>query len=649
VSAICAIFRFDRAPVPSASIATLLGAMDEYGSEVGSWAPESTAQPVAMGGRPWRATREDAAYHPPLQSRDGRLVLVADARIDNRAELASQLRLTGESLHASDAHYILSAYEAWGRDCVRRLVGDFAFIMWDDREQHLFAARDAVGQRVLFYRRDDRQVALATTAHALAMLPPGRPRLNEQKVADFLVLLHRPEITFFEGIERLPPAHMLTASSRGWRLERWWSPWPTRSIRFGSDSAYVEAFRAVFEEAVRAQVRSAGDVGILLSGGLDSSSVAATAAAVLAQEKRTLRAYHAAPREGFAGRLPRGMHADETGDVAALVEQYPNIELHVHRPDGRSPFDDIERTFRLTGVLVRNASNAAWYESLCARAGEDGVRVLLSGHKGNGTISFTGVRSLRDALLQGRVGRVWREVHGLARVSGNGRREIFRDEVLLPLLPLSLAKRVDRWRGRAAPSLTEYTLSAIRPEFARAMALEARAALANRGFLHERHLSAREFRITILEAGADVFDVYTGYRPHYGVETRDPTADRRVVEYCFAIPDDQYLRDGTERWLVRRAMERRLPDRIRTRTTYGRQSADWAEWLPALRPWIADELGRLERHDTAQRCLDLPRMRALVDHWPVPLERGHFRDYNQLLMRGVMMGRYIRWFEESYG
>jgi asparagine synthase (glutamine-hydrolysing) len=96
-------------------------------------------------------------------------------------------------------------------------------------------------------------------------------------------------------------------------------------------------------------------------------------------------------------------------------------------------------------------------------------------------------------------------------------------------------------------------------------------------------------------------------------------------------------------------MEGRLPDRLRTRTTYGAQGGDWTEWLPALQPWIRAELARLERHDTAQRCLDLPRLRALVDRWPATLERGHFKDYNLLLMRGMMMGRYIRWFEATYG
>lgn len=622
--------------------------MREYGDEAGRWAPASEAHPVALGARPWRVTPEDASYHPPLHSRDGRLVLVADARIDNRAELAAKLHLTGDLRAWSDAHLILAAYEAWGRGCPREMVGDFAFIVWDDREQALFAARDAVGQRVLCYRRHDRQVALATTAHALAMLPPGPPKLNEQKVADFLVLLQRPEITFFEGIDRIPPGHTLTASATDWRIERWWSPRPASSIRLGSDAEYVEGFRSVFGAAVASQLRSASDVGILLSGGLDSSSVAATAAAALATGGRTLRAYHAAPREGFDGQVQHGMLADETADVAALAQQYPNIALQLHRSGARSPFDDLERSFRLTGAPVRNASNLGWYDALCERAGQDDVRVLLSGHKGNGTISYAGVRGLRDALRDGRWGRVWREVHAVARATGNGRREVFRDEVLLPLLPPALAAQIDRWRGQAPPSLAHYTVSAIRPDFAQRMGVEARAAASHRDFLHSRHLSALDLRITMLEGGSDTFDVYCGYRARYGVETRDPTADRRVVEFCFAIPDEQYLHDGVDRWLVRRAMAGRIPDRIRLRTTYGAQGADWSEWLPALQPWIAEELGRLERHDTAQRCLDLPRLRSLIDHWPATFERAHFRDYNLLLMRALMVGRYIRWFEETY-
>ena len=423
---------------------------------------------------------------------------------------------------------------------------------------------------------------------------------------------------------------------------------PDRSIRLGSDAEYVEGFRSVFGAAVASQLRSASDVGILLSGGLDSSSVAATAAAALASEGRTLRAYHAAPREGFDGQVQGGMLADETADVAALAQQYPNIALQLHRSGARSPFDDLEQSFRLTGAPVRNASNLGWYDALCQRAGEDGVRVLLSGHKGNGTISYAGVRGLRDALRDGRWGRVWREVHAVARATGNGRREVFRDEVLLPLLPPALAAQVDRWRGKAPPSLAHYTVSAIRPDFAQRMGVEARAAASHRDFVHSRHLSALDLRITMLEGGSDTFDVYCGYRARYGVETRDPTADRRVVEYCFAIPDDAVpARRG--RSLAREARDGGAHSRPHSPANdlwrAGRRLVRVAAGVAAV---DREELGRLERHDTAQRCLDLPRLRSLIDHWPATFEHAHFRDYNLLLMRALMVGRYIRWFEETY-
>ncbi|MFN8666072.1 MAG: asparagine synthase-related protein [Gemmatimonadaceae bacterium] len=648
MSAICAILQLDRAPVAPSAIDALLDAIPEYGPVRATW-KGAAGSPAALGVRPWPVTPEDASYRAPVVSRDGQVALVADVRLDNRAELAAALSMPDEARHACDAEYVLAAYERWGRACPRRLVGDFAFIVWDGRTRRLLAVRDAIGQRVLFLRRDATRLALATTAHALAVEGRTPPRLNRQKVADFLVLVQRPESTFFEGIDRLPPGHLLEVDGSSVRTERWWSPWNVPPLQLGSDEAYVEGFREVFRAAVQAQLRAEGDVGMLLSGGLDSSSVAATAAALLGAEGRRLRAFHAAPREGFLGEVAAGMVADESRDVQALAAQYSNIELQVHRSDGRSPFDGVETSFRYTGVPVRNASNVAWYDGLCAQAGASGVRVLLSGHKGNGTISYAGVRGLRDDLARLRLSRVVHEVSALARAGRTGRREVFRDEVLLPLLPPAVATALDRWNGRAAPSLLDLTVSPINPLFATAMDVEQRARATHRDFAGARHLGALAQRVTMLVGGTDTFDAYSGYRARYGVETRDPTADRRVVEFCFGIPAAQYLRDGVDRWLVRRAMEGVLPDQIRTRRTIGGQGADWTEWLPALRPWIVEELERLEQHETTRECLDLPRMRSLVEHWPSPLRRTHFRMYNLLLLRGMMMGCFIRWYERTYG
>ncbi len=649
MSAICAVFRFDGAPVPAARIATILDALGEYGPEAGIWAPESADAPVALGCRPWRVTAEDALYRPPLHSADGRLVLVADARIDNRAELASALGIpAGEATGLPDAAFILAAYQAWGQDSPRRLLGDFAFALWDQRSRALFCARDGVGQRVLFYHHSPQQVALATTTHALAALPEVRPRLNLQKVAEFLVLLPSQEGTFFEGILRVPPGHTLTATEAGIRLDQFWSPEPKRSLILGSDREYEEGFLEVFGEAVQARLRSTGPVGIMASGGLDSSSVAAVAAAQLREQGRPLATFHAAPRAGFEGPVRRGRVADESADVEAIARLHPNIDLRIRRPDGRTPFDDIETSFLMTGAPARNPTNVAWFTGIYAAASAEGIRVLLAGHKGNATISYTGLRSLPDAVRRGHWAHALHEASALARATGAGRRDVLRYRVLDPLTPPFLAAWARRLRRQPVAPVWDAAASAINPDFARSVGLADRVRAARLDQLNERSLGEIDFRVAVLRGGADVLDTYSGFRPWFGIETRDPTADRRVVEYCFSIPGSQYLHNGVTRSLIRRAMEGRLPDQVRNRTTIGGQSSDWTEWLPAMQQMFRAELDLLDRSDTASRCLDLPRLRSLMQRWPARLGVEHEKEYNLLLPRGIMMGRFIRWFEATY-
>lgn len=649
MSAICAVYRWDGAPVTSAQAESLLAALSEYGPGAAIHVPDLRDAPVALGCIPWRVTPEDACYRGPVRSDDGNVVVVVDARIDNREELARRLDIAAaDTPTMSDAAFVLAAWERWRHDAPRHLVGDYAFALWDARSRELFCARDAMGQRVLFYHETPEGIALATTAHALTTLPHVRAELDEQKVADFLVLLQRPESTFYRGIRRLAPGHRLIADPAGVRVERYWSAEPVRMLRFGSDDDYVDGFLDVFETAVASQLRCASTVGMMTSGGLDSSSVGAVAAILLRERGRELPTFHAAPRAGYAGPVRHGMVLDESDDVEALARMHPNMQLHIRRTRDRTALDDLETSFRMTGAPARNPSNSAWFLDIYAYAAAEGVRVLLSGHKGNVTISQTGLRSLRDSAAHGQWGRVWRETHAIARATGAGRRQVLRREVVRPLTPKFLTSLMRRLgRGRAKP-VWDATLSAIRPQFAHAMDVEARIRAANRHHDDVDRLSDMQYRLMVLGGGADVFDLYSGYRPWFGIETRDPTADRRVVEYCMAVPGSQYLRNGVTRSLLRRAMAGRLPDALRLRQTWGMQGPDWTEWLPTIRTELRAELQRLERSETAMRCLDVPKMRQLVEHWPEKLTLAHEKDYPLMLLRGITVGRFIRWFEDTY-
>jgi asparagine synthase (glutamine-hydrolysing) len=649
MSAICAAYRWDGAPVPVTVPERLLTAMSEYGAEASYWAPDGPESAVALGCIPWRVTPEDAHYRGPVRTADGSVVVVADIRIDNRGELTAELGMDArDAASLCDADLVLAAWLQWQHECPSHIIGEFAFIVWDARTQELFGARDALGHRVLFYHESPHGVELATTAHALTTLAHVGTRLNEQKVAEFLVLLQRSENSFFQGILRLPAAHVLRADRTGVRVQRYWSPAPGRMLQLSSDDEYVEAFNEVFDAAVRSQLRSAGDIGMMASGGLDSSSVAAVAAEQLRAEHRTLTTYHAAPRAGYAGPVRRGFVTDESADVEALARMHPNIELHVRRTDGSSPLKDLETLFRMTGVPPRNPSNVPWVLAIYALAAQGGTRVMLTGAKGNATISQEGLRSLRDSAARGEWGRVWRETRAVARSTGQGRRDVFRRAVVAPLMPRALESAIHWLRRAETKPVWSANLSAINPEFARAMGVEERIRAANRHHRDLHRLSEMDFRLTVLAGGADVYDLYSGFRPWFGIETRDPTADLRVVEFCMAVPGSQYLREGVTRSLIRRAMVGRLPDQIRLRPTYGLQGPDWPEWLPSIRGELRAELDRLDASETAQRCLDLPKMRRLVEHWPDRLTLAHEKDYPLLLLRGITMGRYIRWFEASY-
>lgn len=647
MSAIAGLYRFSGPPVRAGDVDRLLGALTEFGPEASSWIAPAAEGPVGLGCRPFRVTPEDAFYRPPLRSRDGRIVLVADARIDNRDELAAALGIPSvEARGLSDAAFILAAYEAWEAASARRLLGDFAFALWDERNRSLFCARDGLGQRVLFLHQTPRRLAFATTARALLALDDVTPRLDQEKVAEYLVLLQSPATTFFEGIRRLAPGHALTATPEGLRSEPFWSPRPARSIRRRSDRDYVAGFLEVFDTAVQARLRSAGPVGAMMSGGLDSTSVAATAALRLRSEGRRLQALHSAPRPGFTAELGRVLVADESADVEAVAALHPNLDVTIRRIDPRRALGSPDLLFAQAGLPIRNPANWGWFEDLYGAARDAGVRVLLTGHKGNATISYTGLKALGDLARAGRWGRMYREVRGMARARGQDPWRVLARHVLEPLVPAALEAGYRRFRG-ASPA-APWEDAAIRADFARAIGIDERLRQVGRDRESLRRQSSLTHRIAILTAAGDAADLESGLRGWFGVESRDPTADLRVVDYCLSIPDTQYLRDGTERWLVRRAMRGRLPDRVVERTTYGAQAADWTEWLPALRPSLAATLARIERSETARRWIDTERLRSLLDAWPEPLRRDHEPAYKLLLLRGLTLGRFICWFEEKY-
>jgi asparagine synthase (glutamine-hydrolysing) len=563
VSGIFGLFNDDGARVEPTELRDMASQLTRRG-------PDRTdiwhADAVGLGHTLLATTPEALRECLPLRHSESGCVITGDVRLDNRTELLSQLDLASST---GECELVLSAYLAWGEACVERLFGDFAFAIWDAGPQALFCVRDHVGMRPLYYHHaPGRFFAFASEPRAVLVLPQTPYRLNEGRIADLLV----GELegidktsTFFEEVLRLPPAHTLTVTPEGVRQRRYWRLEPGPELRLSSDDAYAEAFLDVFEPAVRCRLRTVGRPGVMLSGGMDSGTVAAVARDVLATEARgPLLTFSATSPDGDADPETRAIRASMTmdgvepclvssGDMDDLLLDLLRLTL-----EEEEPFDGHMTLVRALYLTARRA----------------GVRTLLDGAGGDVVLSEG--RQLARLLRAGRWRTAYREAAGQNRffkgvcpprreLLRSARAAFFPDALLRRLRPIHRQLRVGRTiRG-----------STIDVEFARRVAVgeRLRTLWAHQiGLLpHTGAERAHAIEHPYLTVGRERYDRVAAA---VGVEPRDPFLDRRVLAFCVRLPGEQTLDGGWPKAVLRRATAGRLPDEVRWRL--GKEHLGWA-------------------------------------------------------------------------
>lgn len=647
MSAIFGLIRWHGDPVERDSLERMDRALAHHGADgSGIW----QEGPAGLGHRLMRFTPQDGLERQPRISADGSRVLVCDARIDNRRELAAELEASRPSPAGPspddrpDSDLLLRAYEAWGPECVRHLVGVFAFAIWDRQTRQLFAARSPIVAPTLMYHATAQSFAFATAPCGLHALPDVPRALDERRVAEMLVMMGDSSSfrTLYHQISRLPTGHTCHASAQGVKIECFWRPDPTREIRYGRDEEYVAAFGELFERVVGDHLRGTSPVAIQLSGGLDSSAIAATAARLLSSRGERLTAFTEVPSAGFAGKVPRGRYADETPLVEAIAARIDNLDLNLMRTEGQFFLDGLDRLFAHLEAPFRNTANRVWMEAILRETARRGIKVLLDGMQGNLTMSWNGSGLLPGLIRAGKWGQYTRQ----ARAAHTFWRTLA-GQVGMPLLPGPLRRAVEGWRDPASRARTDWLVhSPIHPGFAAAQRISEWARERGNDRPARGVIDSRQSRYHAL-ANQDLGGYIGAYRALFGIDMRSPPADVRLAEFCLALPEEQFLRDGVPRRLLRRAMAASLPKTVLSNRKRGLQAADWFARLVGARGQIAATLSGLEQSDLASRMLDLPRMRRLFERLPdrAADHDGPLREYQQVFSRGLMMGRFLQWFE----
>jgi len=642
MSGIAGLLRFDGRPVTRHDLERSANALRQYGPDRFGIVVSGS---IGLANVLMRMTPEDRFDRQPQRGASGALI-TADVRLDNRDGVLARIGAARqEASEWSDAQVLLAGWETLGINIWPLLRGSFAAAIWDPRTRALTLARDHLGLNVVMWHKSARFFAFASMPKGLFAIS-GVPReLSQEKFADFLVLNHADHVTtVHRNVFRVAPAHVMQVKSDGSIAQhRYWSPAEIKPVYLPSDAAYAEGLRERLDVAVRRQMRSAHPIGCMLSGGLDSSSVTVLAARALAEKNQRLFAFTGVPRRGFHGVVPSGHYADETPYVDAIQKAVPNLDVNFVRGDTSNDFAELERFFIALEGPVRNPTNLGWVLTILRLARAQGRRVLLCGLYGNHTISWNGWSQSAAHLKRGRLITAYRQWRLYYRRTSYSRWVALRKLLVEPLAPKRLSNWADRRRhpNRIAAWQDH---AAIHPDFAAAMSVDLRAQKFGHDFLYRLR---PDERVKTLVQVDYVGDWHAAEKAATGVEVRDPTADIDVVSYCFGIPPEQYLAEGVDRSLIRRAMWGLLPEIILTNRLSGLQAPDWYEKLE--RGELARQLAELSESALVRRVIDLVRLERAIKDWPAGGWHSPkvFQEYNLALMRGVAAGRFLRWFESA--
>lgn len=628
MSGIVGIYYFDGRSVEPENLGKMVDILAHRGPDGADiWSEGS----VGLGHRMLWTTPESLLEKLPLVSQNGTLAITADARIDNRDELIPKLELSDCPVEKiTDSQIILTAYEKWGESCPEKLIGDFAFAIWDGRKQQLFCARDPMGIKPFYYYRSKDIFIFASEIKALLCLPEVPRRLNELKVAYYLDLFcEDQEITFYEDIFRLKAAHYLSIGcTRKMQLKSYWSLDPKREIRLSSNEEYTEAFREVFTKAVGCRLRSAFPVGSTLSGGLDSSSIACTARQILAksgnQKLHTFSAiFPSLPKEELRW-------IDERRYMGA-VKALGGFEPHDVRADQLNPLIDL--LWQDEEPIL--APNLYMHQGLYECANQQGVRVFLDGIDGDSAVSH-GWSYLTELTYTGRWQTLMQEVNAAAKRCRLPRRLILQKYAFNPLV-LEPVSYLGQWLRRITKTLKPNS-DLINTAFAK------RVALVERSQTHLNAIAAlipssRQQHLLSLNTGLypHVMEITDKAAARFSLEGRYPFFDRRVMEFCLALPANQKFRQGWSRAILRFAMTDILPPEVQWRVGKGKLSYNFDRRFLEVEAKTLKEV--INQTQAIEPYLNLPVLRSAYERYTS--QPQGIGDESITLMTGVILALWL--------
>lgn len=503
-----------------------------------------------------------AAGHQPMTNEDRSIWLTYNGEIYNYLELRTELKSSGHIFKSNtDSEVIIHAYEEWGTNCLKKFNGMWAFALWDSNQKRLFCARDRFGIKPFYYYLDDKRFLFASEIKALFQDKRVERRPNNRIIYDYLVngyVDHTVE-TFFKGIKQLSAAHYLVIENGQIQITRYWDLDPTQYLGNISDEEAAARFYELFEDSVRLRLQSEVPIGSCLSGGLDSSSIVCMANKLLFSNGLTGQKLIGERQKTFSSCF-EDERFDERDFVQEVVKQ-TKVDAKYVFPDGTD--------------LINSLDTAIWHQDepfpsvrllsqwhVMKLAKENGVTVLLDGQGADELLAgyhFFFLKHFESLLRKLQFKRLIGEVNSYSRLHSQPTLPIVKDllRFVIPRRILNLRKYVLNRVGKR-----EEPYPWLNKDFSR------------------KHENNTTYSPTVFSDSLKLamYNYLSKYRlpsllryedrnsMAFSLEARVPFLDHRLVEFVFSLPNTQIMRNGVTKFVLRKAMEELIPEKIQKRT-----------------------------------------------------------------------------------
>jgi len=639
MSAIAGIFHLNKEPVSLDHSSSMMRSLREFpANDAQTWNLDS----IFLGCHAQWITPESINEKLPYYDYERQIAITADAIIDNREELFQQLKIEKSlGLVIPDSQLILLAYDKWGEDCPKYLLGDFAFVVWDDKNQKLFGARDPSGYRTLYYYSDTTKFVFSTTIKPLLALPYIEKKLNESWLAEYMAISGMIDTvdastTPYQNINQIPPFHSISVSKESIKLNKYGQFNSGKTLKLKLNDEYIDAFQDVFQKAVKSRLRTHHNIGSHLSGGLDSGSVVGFAARELKHQNKLLHTFSYIPPSDFIDYTAKHLMPNESPYIKKTVEYVGGVADHYYNFDGIDSYSELDAILDMNEMPYKFFENSFWLKGIFEKAHIEGVGVLLNGDNGNLSISWGNAFYYYSELLKKfKWFRLAKELNQYSENVGGSR---FRNLPAIAKMAFPRLRKVNLIQRHLV----------INQEFANQTGVFdklSKFGVNQSGWFSGNNLN-RQRRMVYDDIcpwnAGNSFNSKLSL--HYSLWKRDPTNDLRVVQFCLSLPDEQYVLNGMDRALIRRSTANILPDEIRlNQRVRGIQAADWIHRIVPHWDRLKEEIRDLSKDERMMKYFNRDIiMRALHKAEEGP-RREHIShpDYRNLT-QSVMLYRYIK-------